>query len=94
MRDRADADNIFARMNDDHGAGAILSPFGMPFAIFVTPKIGVVDYIPWRYRNGIGQSVDLVVEIGGFCRRLGCLEKPDCVFVELTRQNNPTVSGL
>jgi len=94
MRDRAEADEVLARMNDEHCAGAVISSFGMSSAIVVAPKIGIVDYIPWRYRNGIGQSVHLVVEMGGFCRRLGFLEQPDCLFFELARQNHPTISGL
>lgn len=95
VRNRADADDMIARVNNHHGAGrTILPPIDMAFAIFVAPEIRVLNYIARPHRNGVGQSIHLVIELDGLGRRLGRLEQADRLFVKISRQNDPTIPGF
>jgi hypothetical protein len=94
VRNWADADETLAGVNNHYGTRAILPPLNMAFVIFVAPQIRVLDYVTWPYRYGVGQSVHLVIEIGGFGRRLGRLEKRDGLFVKIARKHDLTISGF
>lgn len=66
----------------------------MALAVFVAPKIRVLDHVTRSYRDGIGQSAHLVIEVCGFYRRFGCLDQPDGLFVKIPGKNYPSIPGL